>query len=266
MTRASTKFFRHMEDALIVDFSVKADRRFRELHGAGKRQPYLIGTALCGQDNALADYLFAAGGRFALIEFKANAEQLKTEGVKPQRRQLLEACLADSARLSRSRAIHHAAWGESAQLDLPGLGAQTNLDLMLAPYVDRIGMALGLAIPRLRREHRTADAFINASLESRVAGANVHRFKRYLTELYELVGTGGAAGLADFQGLITVYVPALAQGEQFQTITFNSFQHLMELTIHYAPRQVLEPTRDQAMDQAPRGERGAARDRGGPER
>lgn len=263
MNEPQAPFFRHMEDALIGQFTVKANLRFRELHGAGKRHPYLIGSALCGQDKALADYLFAAGARFALIEFKANAEQLATEGRKPQRLRLLEACMADSARLARSRAIHHAAWGESAQLDLPGLGAQTHMDLVLAPYADKIGAVLGLAVPKLWEKRWTADAFIRSYLEHRIAGANVRRFKHYLSELYELVGNEGAAGLAGFQGLITVYVPALEQREQFQTITFNSFQHLMELTLHYTPQRELDAARAPATRR--RG-RDAAPDRGGPER
>ncbi|MBA5608541.1 hypothetical protein H3H36_24655 [Duganella sp. FT3S] len=263
MNKTASPFFRHMEDALIVEFSKKADRRFRELHGAGKAQPYLIGSALCGQDKALADYLLAAGGRFALIEFKANAEQLKTEGVKPQRVRLLDACIADSARLSRSRAIHHAAWGESAQLDLPGLGAQTQQELVLAPYADRVGMALGLAIPKPRTVRWSDDAFIERWLENTIAGANIERFKRYLMELYELVGTDGAAGLADFQGLITVYVPAREKRAQFQTITFNSFAHLLALTIHYTPQRSPEPAREQAV---PAVERAPARGRKGPQR
>ncbi len=263
MNEPQAQFFRHMEDALIGQFTAKANLRYRELHGAGKRQPYLIGSALCGQDKALADYLFAAGGRFALIEFKANAERLVTEGKKPQRLRLLEACLADSARLARSRAIHHAAWGESAQLDLPGLGAQTEMDLVLAPYIDKTGAALGLAVPKLREQRWTADAYLRSYLENRIAGANVRRFKRYLTELYELVGSEGAAGLAGFQGLITVYVPALEQREQFQTITFNSFQHLMELTIHYTPQRQHEAGREPTPRR--RG-RDAAPGRGGPER
>ncbi|MBA5640152.1 hypothetical protein H3H37_24110 [Duganella sp. LX20W] len=258
MTRTSPTFFRHMEDALIVEFSKKADRRFRELHGAGKAQPYLVGSALCGQDKALADYLFAAGGRFALIEFKANAEQLKTEGAKPQRVRLLADCIGDSARLARSRAIHHAAWGESAQLDLPGLGAQTQQELVLGHYVDRVGTALGLAVPKLRTVRWSDDAFIARWLENTIAGANIQRFKRYLTELYELVGTDGVAGLADFQGLITVYVPAGERRAQFQTITFNSFEHLLALTIHYTPQRAPEQS-------APTAGRAPRRDNDGPQ-
>ena len=258
MTKTTPTFFRHMEDALIVEFSKKADRRFRELHGAGKAQPYLISNALCGQDKALADYLFGAGGRFALIEFKANAELLKTEGAKPQRVQLLAQCLADSARLSRSRAIHHAAWGESAQLDLPGLGAQNQQELVLAPYVDRVGLALGLAVPKPRTVRWTDDVFIDAWLDNRISGANIQRFRRYLTELYELVGTDGVAGLADFQGLITMVVPAREGRAQFQSITFNSFQHLLELTIHYTPQRSPELKPEPAPE--------PTRSRDGPER
>lgn len=257
MTKTKTTFFRHMEAALLDTFSKKVERRFRESYGAGKQQPYFIGSALCGQDKALADYLLGAGARFALIEFKANVELLKTEGAKPQRLRLLDACISDSARLSRSRAIHHAAWGESAQLDLPGLGSQHQQELVLAHYVDRVGMALGLAIPKQRTVRWSDDAYIDRWLANTISGANLQRFKRYLTELYELVGTDGAAGLADFQGFINVYVPA-SQGRpaDFQPITFNSFQHLMALTIHYTPQREPEPE----PARAPR------RERDGPER
>lgn len=253
-----SQFFRHMENGLINEFSKKADRRFRELHGVGKRNPYLIGSALCGQDRDLADYLLGADGRFALIEFKANAERLKTEGKKPRRLRLLEACLADSARLARSRAIHYTAWAESAQLELPGMRPQTQLDLVLAPYADKIGTVLGMDVPKRREQRWTDDAFLRSYLENRIAGSNMHRFKRYLTELYELAGTQGGAGLEGFQGLITVYVPL--REPQFQSITFNSFQHLMELTIHFTRQRVRD------LEQERQQERSRSRERGGPQR
>jgi hypothetical protein len=247
-----------MENALIGEFSVQAHRRFHELHQEGKPEPYLIGSALCGQDTALADYFFGAGGRFALIEFKANAEGLKTEGAKPQRRRLLDACLADSGLLARSRAIHHAAWGEPAQCELPGLGTQTTIELALAPYADKVGKILGLGIPGKSKANWTTTSYLRSYFEDRIPGSNVHRFKRYLGELYALVGMGGATGLAGFQGLVTVYIPARNHSPQWQTITFNSFEHLMELTIHFKPERL----RDPALDRTQSAERNRPRPRG----
>jgi hypothetical protein len=233
--------FRQMEQGLVVEFSKKLDRRFRALHGAGKRQSYVVGSALCGQDKALADYLLSAGARFALIEFKANQEQLKTEGGKQQRRLLLDGCLAESGLRARSRDLHYVAWGEAAQLDLPGLGTQTKEVLMLSHYFDKIGGLLGMSVPRPRSRHWTDDAFITSYLEPMTAGSNLPRFRRYLIELYQLVGTSGGAGLDGFQGMVTVYIPGFKGEHQFQELRFNSFEHLLQLTIHHQPAPELAP-------------------------
>jgi hypothetical protein len=243
--KADAALFRDMEQALIVEFSKMIDARVRSSHEAGAHHPYVVGSALCGQDQALADYLFAARGQFALIEFKASEERLKTEGTKEQRLRLLDSCAADSARLARAQTIHHAAWGRPVQLDLPGLGRQTMEEIVVARYVAKVGAVLGRGLPKaVAREWRAAE-FIDAFIERRTTGSNIQRFKRYLTELYELVGTDGASGLAGFQGMVTVYVPGAPQ--PFQSLRFDDFTHLMKLTIHYDPQYLREHEQSRAM-------------------
>ena len=63
---------RHMEKDVVARFTAEVEKRFYELHSEGTPLPYTVGTALSGQDADLADYLLAAKGCFALIEFKAD--------------------------------------------------------------------------------------------------------------------------------------------------------------------------------------------------
>lgn len=239
---------RQMENDVVARFTAEVCERFRALHAEGAPLAYLVGSALSGQDHDLADYLFGARGRFALIEFKANRAAVRTELDKQARQRLLELCMTDTGILRRAQRIHHFAWETLRQEDLPLVGKGLVATIDLARYIpelaDKAGVALALATSRCWTSHE----FITSYLEVETAGANIRQFRRYLEELYAIVGKTGSTELGHFQGAVFMYFPGMATGAQMKTIRFTGFDHLMELTINYelalTRQQRRAPSRD----------------------
>ncbi|MBC3862431.1 hypothetical protein H8K32_10005 [Undibacterium jejuense] len=232
---SNDKFIRDMEQDIIQIFSGQVQSKFLEINKNGDVLPYVVGTALCGQDQALADYLIAANSRFTLIEFKANENALSSEGEKKLRVKLLDACETNSALRARSQAMHCAAWGELTEITIPGLVApQSQVQITVCRYIPQIAKILNKEIPNIKCKEWQSEDFISTFLESMTNGGGLKRFKRYLQDLYEIAGTSGTEGLENFQGSICVWVPPTnGISSKIQVLKFSSFEHLMKLTIHF---------------------------------
>lgn len=224
---------RQMENDVVARFTAEVYGRFHALHAQGAPLAYLVGSALSGQDHDLADYLFGARGRFALIEFKADRAAVRTEIDKRARRRLLELCLADTGILRRAQRIHHFAWETLRQVDLPLVGKSQVATIDLARYIPELAEKAGVALDLAKSRCWTSDEFITSYLETETAGANIRQFRRYLEELYAIAGKAGSTELGHFQGAVFMYFPGMANGAQIKTIRFTSFEHLMDMTINY---------------------------------
>lgn len=225
--------YRQMEQDVVGRFSREVETRFLKLHAAGTPLHYAIGSALSGQDSDLADYLFAARGRFALIEFKANKNAVLSELEKNARLRLLQICRDDTGTLARAQAIHHFAWEKLVARELPHLGTQLQATIEVARYIPELARAAHMSIPPAHARTWSSGDFISSYLEVESAGTNIYRFKRYLEELYSIAGKNGTVELGKFEGAILIFVPESTSKSQFLTLRFTSFNHLMELTIAY---------------------------------
>lgn len=224
---------RHMEHDVVARFSAEVERRFYELHTDGATLPYTVGTALSGQDTDLADYLLAARGRFALIEFKADRPSVLTELGKVARQRLLEKCRDDTGTLRRSQNIHHVAWEKLEERVFPQLGNQLEATIEIARYIPEIAAAANLQVPLARARTWSSTDFIASYLQTETAGSNVRRFRRYLSELYEIAGKNGATEFGRFQGAVLVFVPSSSGESKILSLRFSNFDNLMELTIEH---------------------------------
>ena len=225
--------YRQMEQDVVGRFSREVETRFLTLHAAGTPLPYVIGSALSGQDSDLADYLLAARGRFALIEFKANRNAVSSELEKNSRFQLLQICRDDTGTLARAQAIHHFAWEKLVAHELPYLGKQIQATIEVARYIPELARAARMCIPPANARTWSSGDFISSYLEVESAGTNIYRFQRYLEELYSIAGKNGTTELGRFEGAILIFVPESTGTSQLLTLRFTSFNHLMELTIAY---------------------------------
>jgi len=243
---------RQMEDDVVGRFTAEVNKRFLALHATGRPLPYAVGTALSGQDHDLADYLLGARGRFALIEFKADRRSTLTELDKKPRLQLLESCRLDSGILRRSLNIHHFGWERLERRQLPQIGSQLVATIEVARYIPELASAAQVRLPLGRARLWDSNEFITSFFEVQSAGTNIHRFRRYLSELYAIVGKSGSSALGRFEGTVLVYVPDLHGTAQIQTIRFKGFDQLMELTINYEKaltKQNHRPPPEQSRDQ-----------------
>ncbi|QGZ39620.1 hypothetical protein IP92_01911 [Pseudoduganella flava] len=241
---------RQLETDLILRFHTALHAQFSRRQGGT-----LAGTALGGQDRALADYLLAANARFALIEFKAAAAAIATEDDKPLRHRLCRALGTCRQSAALARDIHYLAWGSHAERNVPGFGMQTVEDIVVTPYAGKVCPLLDEAYPAPAQTEEPSERFIRRFLGSRTAGGSARRFKAYLELLYGIAGGCTASELKRFEGFVYVYVA----GAVLHEVRFHGLDHLLELTLGRSPERAPE----RLTEREP--ERKQTRERDGPE-
>lgn len=248
---------RQLETDLVVQFTASLHAQFLARHDAGEAGVTCVGTALGGQDRALADYLLAANARFALIEFKANEKAIATEAGKPLRHLLCKALQGNRRLNALARDSHYMAWEVIASRVLPQLGLQPVREIMVARYADRVCPLFDEAFPVVAMPVQASERFIRRYLSHRTAGASAKRFKAYLELLYTVAAGCPASELRRLEGSVYVFVPGSAKSAaSFLRVPFVGLDHLLALTLGYK----LEQTPEQRNERTPPGmERGFSR-------
>lgn len=230
-----TKRLRRLEQDLIVQFSNDLQRQFLQKSVQNDRvfRTY-SGSAIGAQDRELADYLLAVNARFALIEFKADEDNIKSEKSKLLRVALCTVLASDSAMLARAREMHFVAWGQLEHQNIFGVcNPQLISEIVMASYADKVCSTIDCAFPVAKINAIASSKFINSFLEFKTKGGPWKRFKRYLEELYLLAKKDTAGALSEFQGSVYVFVPSsAAKPAQVMSVRFSGLQHLFDLTIH----------------------------------
>ena len=161
-------------------------KHFSEI--AIKRGRTLNRCSLDGQDAILgADYIFTTTTKFALIEFKYEERDIKSESRKPLREKLCVSLDREEKRRSQSLQCHYISWSKKRQ-------ARTVFFNNYYPEVCNNQVFTFLKVPLNNSQNKkssriNANEIIESFLNGEI-GSNYYTFKHYTNWLMSLGGHG----------------------------------------------------------------------------
>lgn len=196
---------RDMESNAVSRFSKAFEARFDTTHG--EERAGWANTTLGAQDTEFADHLVAANARFAIIEFKATLEAIRTEAGKDLRKKLFNELALRRDFLRRCLDLHMICWStiETHQPAGYPIPIHEEIDL-LNRYAVKVARFLKVDLQLKADRDMSTEKFLDRFIGARIVGGTYKRFKKYLDELGAIAG-GVSGDSSTIQGMVFVYLP-----------------------------------------------------------